>query len=519
VNDATAREVPGASARRPPATGGASPARSGTRLLLAGTVAFAAVIAVYLAYKFTRPSGDTVFPEDLNVYRIGGLIVRHVSPWYNPHLSHPLYDWPGYGPLHLQFTYTPFAAVVFAPLSFIGWVWLVRLSELANVGFLLLTLWFTFGALNYRSWRVRAGATLVTAAFVFPTEPVLRNIDLGQINLALMALIVWDMTQPDRRRWKGAGVGIAAGIKLVPLIFIPYLLVTRRFRQAVVAAATFAATIVLGFIVLPADSAKWWFTGMFFNGGSRAGFIAWEGNQSLRGITARLMGSIAGSEHVWLVVAVLAIVAGLACAAVLDRKGHRMAGLLATALTGLLASPISWDHHWVWIAPGVALAGHYAVRTMAARIGGAAAGQAPAQTRAARWRGWVARARLALSSAQAWAYGAVAAGLVLVFLSWPGALFGKPQDNGNFSFGLIYLPPGTGMATYERFGDRPRFAEYHWHGLNLLLGNAWVLSGLALLALLALLAWRAPGPRARAPEVQGAGAGLAAGGSPAAVSR
>ena len=44
----------------------------------------------------------------------------------------------------------------------------------------------------------------------------------------------------------------------------------------------------------------------------------------------------------------------------LDRKGHAMLGLLMAALTGLLVSPISWDHHWVWIAPGAVVAAHYA---------------------------------------------------------------------------------------------------------------------------------------------------------------
>jgi hypothetical protein len=492
-------------------------------------VAFAAILGGYLAHQATRAQAYTLAPEDLRVYTIGGLIVRHVSPWYNPHLAHPLYDWPGYGPLHLPFTYPPFAAAVFAPLSVIPWALLIRLSELADIGLVLLTLWFTFGALSYKSWRVRAGATLLAGAAVFATEPVVRNIDLGQIDLALMALVVWDMTQPDRRWWKGAGVGIAAGIKLIPLIFIPYLLVTRRFRQAIVATAVFAGTIIIGFLVLPADSAKWWFTGLFWNGAGRAGFIAWSGNQSVRALTARLMGSIAGSDHVWLVLGVLTIAAGIACAAVLDRKGHRLAALLATALTGLLASPISWDHEWVWIVPGVALAGHYATTAMAARVRGEEArvrgeearapgeeARAPGEeargpgeadaggedapglarpSNTARWPDWVSQARLAASSAQAWVYWAVAAGIVLVFAAWPGALFSKPQDNGDFSFGLIYLPPSTQMGTYERFGDRPGFAEYHWHGLNLLLGNAWVLSGIALLVLLMLLAWRSPRQR------------------------
>ena len=68
---------------------------------------------------------------------------------------------------------------------------------------------------------------------------MLRTIYLGQVNLVLLALILWDLSQPDTgksRWWKGFGTGIAAGIKLTPLIFIPYLLVARKFRQAAMAA-------------------------------------------------------------------------------------------------------------------------------------------------------------------------------------------------------------------------------------------------------------------------------------------
>src|SRR5439155_26712098 len=93
-----------------------------------------------------------------------------------------------------------------------------------------------------REPRARAGGALLAGAAVLWTEPFLRTVYLGQVNVALMALIMWDLTQPDTRAsrwWKGAGVGIAAGIKLVPLIFLPYLLLTRRFRQAAVAAAAF----------------------------------------------------------------------------------------------------------------------------------------------------------------------------------------------------------------------------------------------------------------------------------------
>ena len=55
------------------------------------------------------------------MYRDGGLIVRHVRPYYDPHAYAPLYDWGGYSSLALKFTYTPFAAIAFALVSFLPW--------------------------------------------------------------------------------------------------------------------------------------------------------------------------------------------------------------------------------------------------------------------------------------------------------------------------------------------------------------------------------------------------------------
>jgi alpha-1,2-mannosyltransferase len=470
----------------------------GTGLLVTGLTAFVAAIASYLAYKFTHSYASTSAPVDLHVYRIGGLIVRHARPYYNPHRATPLYDWPGFSKFQLKFTYPPFAAVAFAVLSFIPWPALLLATDVANVGFLVAALWFTFGGLGYRpSRRVRLGATLLTAAAVFWTEPVVRTIYVGQINLALMALIIWDLCQPDTPRsrwWKGAGVGVAAGIKLVPLIFIPYLLLTRKFRQAAIASAAFVATVVIGFVFLPADSAKWWFGGLFINDAGRTGFLGWAGNQSLRGLIARLMGSVAGSAHVWLAAAALVAVVGLACAAVLDRKGHPLPGLLTCALTGLLVSPVSWDHHWVWVAPGVAVAAHYAVRAMAAAAGRPAPGPVG-------WRDWAARARRWASSWPGWGYWALAAGMVAGYGAWPGGFWGKPGNLPPFSMGMIWQP-NTYVVYYIEHGDVPSLPEYHWYGLELLFGNGFVLGGLGLLCILVVLAWvaRAPRPVTAEPE-------------------
>jgi alpha-1,2-mannosyltransferase len=434
-------------------------------LLPAGLGAFALALGLYVIYTVIHPKSFTMDPVDLAVYRSGGLIVRHVRPLYDSGLAAPLYDWVGYGKLHLPFTYTPFAAIAFAVISFVPWWLSQQLSVAVDILALLTALWLTLGGLGYARDKARFGVTLLAAAAIFWTEPVLRTMYLGQVNLVLMALIIWDLCQPDTdksRWWKGFGTGVAAGIKLVPLIFIPYLLLARKFRQAAMACAGFAFTIALGFVILPTDSRKWWFGGLFFQGG-RTGFTGWAGNQSLDGLVTRLAGSINSGKPAWIATAVVVGAIGVTAAALLDRKGYQVAGLLTAALTGLLVSPISWDHHWVWIAPGALTAAHYAVQA---------------------WRRHAARTAVAL--------GALAVAIPLWFGAWPARLFTARLNLGNDSLGLLWIPRNTNPIYYQWYGDRPRFVEYHWHTLALIAGNAYVLAGLGLLVLLSAMALLLP---------------------------
>ncbi len=432
-------------------------------LLIAGITVFAAGAAIYVQYLLTHPMHDWMEPVDLRVYRLGGMIAAHVRPWYNPARRSPLYDWPGFH--KLKFTYTPFAALVFILLTLPPLHVLLGISIVVNAAALLATIWVTLGGVGYQAGLARLGGTLLLGGVLLWVEPVQRTLWLGQIELVLMALIMWDMCQPDSRKWKGAGVGIAAGIKLVPLVFIPYLLLTRRYRQAAVAGGTFAATVLIGFAAAPADSVTWWFDGVFARG-SRTGFIGWEGNQSLQALITRLSGSIAAGRPGWLAAAAVTLAAGLAVAWLLDRNWQRpgrpprpelrMAGLLTCALTGLLISPISWDHHWVWVVPAITALAGFAVRASGRAASLAALG--------------------------------LAGLLAVIFGAWPGRLWGEPRDLGAFSLGFIWAPPNTNPGTYQKLGDRPWYVEYHWHGLQLLAGNLYILTGLAAFAALAVAA-------------------------------
>jgi alpha-1,2-mannosyltransferase len=411
--------------------------------------AWVADLAAHLSYMAAM--------RDLVVYRDGGLIVRHVSPAYDPHRASPLYDWVGqHG---VQFTYPPFAAVLFSVASVLSWTamrWAMTLASLAALG---LSLWLVFGALGYReSKAIRLGATLGVSALALATEPVQQTLSLGQVNLLLMLLIVADLltggalTPGGRTRWwHGIGIGIAAGVKLTPLIFIPYLLLIRRYRQAATAGGVFAATAALGYAILPGDSGIYWAHGLFLKA-NRIVFLGTRGNQSLRGILTRLAGSVSAGQVPWLAAAVVVAVAGLAAAALLYRARQPVPAMLACALTGLLISPLSWDHHWVWVAPGLALLAHLG---------------AVARRRAARAAWW-----------------AAGGGLFAVFASWP-QLWNLGQS-GLTPAGLGWYAPGTYFAT----GSKPWYHEFHWHGLQLLAGNSAVLAGLACLAALAVAAVR-----------------------------
>jgi alpha-1,2-mannosyltransferase len=419
-------------------------------LLPAGALLLAAVLAAYLADLVSHLSYMAAM-RDLVVYRNGGLIVRHVSPAYDPHHASPLYDWTGQN--GVQFTYPPFAAVIFAVGSVLSWTamrWAMTLASLAALG---LALWLVFGALGYRDRpAVRLGATLGVSALALATEPVQQTLALGQVNLLLMLLIVADLLlapQGRTRWWQGLGIGIAAGVKLTPLIFIPYLLLIRRYRQAATAAVVFAATAGLGYAILPGDSGTYWAHGLFLKA-NRIVFLGTRGNQSLRGVLTRLAGSVSAGTVPWIAAAVLLVVAGLVAAALLYRARQPVPAMLACALTGLLVSPLSWDHHWVWVAPGLALLLHL----------GAVAGR-----RVTRFAWW-----------------AAAAVLFGVFACWP-QFWNLPQS-GLTPAGLVWYAPGSYFAT----GSKPWYHEFHWHGLQLLAGNSFILAGLAGLAALAVAA-------------------------------
>jgi alpha-1,2-mannosyltransferase len=156
------------------------------------------------------------------------------------------------------------------------------------------------------------------------------------------------------------GVGLAAALKLTPLLFIGYLLVLRRWRAAATAAAVFGLAGLIGAVCAPHDSLAYWWRGTFAAAG-RISDVAATTNHSWLGALARTAGEDSLVARVgYPVGAVVLVLATLAVAAREHRRGRP---LLATTLCGLCsaaAAPFAWSHHWVWFVPLALVLGHRA---------------------------------------------------------------------------------------------------------------------------------------------------------------
>ena len=270
---------------------------------------------------------------DLDVYMAGGRAILDRSD---------LYAVTVHG---LPFTYPPFAAVVFVPLAL--------LPDVAARVVLTLVSWAALATV-VEVLRRRLALTplqvVPTVLVVLALEPLLRTLLLGQVNAVLIALVVLDcFVVPERHR--GWLIGVAAGIKLTPAIFVVWLLLRREWGAALRAAAAGLVTVGVGLVAAPSSSWFYWTGGFGDLGRFGAASVLGTDNQSLSAAVARLAGLTSLPAPLALASGFVAVGVGSWVAARCLRRGDDVGALLAVALGGLLASPVSWSHHWLWVAP------------------------------------------------------------------------------------------------------------------------------------------------------------------------
>ncbi|MFC0597556.1 glycosyltransferase 87 family protein [Streptomyces palmae] len=255
----------------------------------------------------------------------------------------------------LPFTYPPFAALVFLPLSLLPWPVAAALWQLLCVAAIPALVWGAVRLLPPWAGTVDRRQLMLWVAGSLWLEPVRHTLDLGQVNLFLVVLVLGGLTAPwgtaARGLGSGAGVGVAAGVKLSPAVGGLYFLVTRQWRAAACAALVFAGSVAAAWWVVAEESVRYWHR--LLPDTTRIGRVDSMRNQSVRGALSRFVGHDVGHGLAWSLAAVMALVlAGYALRAAW-RTRDRLAVLVAVQLLGLLLAPISWSHHWIWCVPAL----------------------------------------------------------------------------------------------------------------------------------------------------------------------
>ncbi|MCT7659040.1 glycosyltransferase family 87 protein [Mycobacterium deserti] len=272
---------------------------------------------------------------DLSVFRDAGYaIVNHL----------PLYSEQFPSASGFRFIYPPFAAILFGPMVAVPQAALQIGWSALNLFLLWWILRTILARLQVRSPNLVAMAALGPALVL---EPVRSNFEFGQVNIVLMALVVADCLGVLPRRFRGIGIGIAAGIKLTPAAFGLVLLLRRDGPGVARAIAAFATTVLIGFLVRPQASIYFWATEFFRT--DRAGGHDFSRNQALTGLITRLGANGRAKDALWVLGVAAVIAAAVFAGRRFTRSGMHVAAFAVVALAALLAAPLAVTHHWTYV--------------------------------------------------------------------------------------------------------------------------------------------------------------------------
>jgi uncharacterized membrane protein len=321
------------------------------RFAVIGVACVAAITATTLFGRGYRFFDMRIYHDAVTWWLQGGELYGYAEPKYS-----------------LGFTYPPFAAILLLPTALVSAVaagWINLLAGLVVAG---VVAWWLLGPVADRYGWSRGYAVALAVPVVAATDPVRESLGYGQVNLILMGLVVADLVALRRGdRWAGIGVGLAAAIKLTPGLFLVYFLLSRQTRAAVTAAVTAGAATLLGFLIAPNASWRYWTTVLWDTG--RVGQSDLTPNQSLAGWLARLYDAPEAPTLLWLAFGSLILAVGLSRAVAAHREEDELTAFTLVGLTTVAVSPVSWTHHIVWIAPALLVLGDAALHRRSWRHG------------------------------------------------------------------------------------------------------------------------------------------------------
>jgi alpha-1,2-mannosyltransferase len=321
-----------------------------------------------LAWACWRLLGHNPYRIDIDVYRMGGQAWLDGTPLYNDGAI--FHTRAG---LDLPFTYPPLAATVFAPFALLSLsaasvvITLTTLALLVVSTVIVLTrldVWPQTSVTSEPAWVRRWWlATAVVALAVIVLEPLRSNFSFGQINVVLMTLVIADCV-PRKTPWpRGLLLGLAIALKLTPAVFLLYFVLRRDVRAVIVTCVSVVTATAVGFVLAWRDSCEYWTETV--RNTDRIGTATLNTNQNIAGTLARLGLGEAARFALW-TLACFAVLAVMVWAVRRLLAAHAddtdVLALICVATFGLVVSPVSWSHHWVWVLPAIVVSAVVAYR-------------------------------------------------------------------------------------------------------------------------------------------------------------
>jgi len=323
------------------------------------------VAAASLGYTLWRLFGHTPYRIDIDVYQMGGRAWLDGRPLYrgNTAFHTPV-------GLDLPFTYPPLAAIAFSAFAWLHMpaasvaitaLTLVLLVVSTVIVLTRLDVWSTSAVLAGPAWQRRCWlAIVIVAPASLMLEPIAANFRFGQINVVVMALVIADCV-PRRTPWpRGLLLGVGIALKLTPAVFLLYFLFNRDTRAALTAVVSFVASTLVGFALAWDDSVEYWTHTVHHT--DRIGTAALNTDQNINGALARTGLGEQPRFLLWVAASLAVLALTIWAVRRVLGAGEPVLAVICVALFGLVVSPVSWSHHWVWALPTALVTGILAWR-------------------------------------------------------------------------------------------------------------------------------------------------------------
>lgn len=285
--------------------------------------------------------------EDLGVYQDAAVAMVH---------GMTLYQIETFRIGDVSFIYPPLAGLLMAPMAYIDTWALTLVHQVVLLVGLVVGVW---AAARAEGLRRPAWWAAALAGPMLVTYTVAQNLHFGQINLVLMAFVFADLFGVVPARFRGVAIGLAAAVKLTPLGFLLVFLVRRDWWSCLRALGVFVLGVAIGWLVLPADSLRYW-TDIAWDP-DRGGLRYQADNQSFTGPLLRAGLDQSTVDVLWLPTALLVVALVAWTALLLHLRGMDLAVVAVVGLGIVYASPMSVQHHWfvVLLAPVMLVSDRY----------------------------------------------------------------------------------------------------------------------------------------------------------------